>query len=720
MPEPALSARGDAVGLDRLFRPRAVAVIGASHRAGSVGGAVLHNLLRGGFQGPVYPVNRHAPFVQSVRAYPDLASLPEVPDLAVIVVPAPEVPSLLREGARLGVPAVCVISAGFGETPAGRDLETEITTIARGAAMRLLGPNCLGLQNPDPTVRLDATFATTFAPDGHVAFATQSGALGLAALDYAQDLGIGFSLFASLGNKADVSGNDVLEQVARDERTRLVLLYLESLGNGRRFREIAVRLGRHKPIALVKSGRSKAGARAAGSHTGALAGPDSAISALCRQTGVLRADTLEELFDVAMVLANQPLPTGRRVAIVTNAGGPGILAADALEGAGLEVPRLDPATERSLRAVLREAASVQNPVDVLADAGARSFGEALRLVRADPGIDAALAVFVPPITTQAQEVAAAILEVAGGAQKPILSCFMGTHGVPESLRSLHAGRVPSFRFPEGAARALALVTRHAEWRRTEAVVPAATPAAPERAQAALRSARRRLGAEGGWLSGEEATEFCAAFGMALAPAMTVAPDPDAAAAAAEAIGFPVVLKALRGDLLHKSQAGGVELGLANGAAVRAAVSRLAHLGPSGLLVQRQLTGGEEWLVGAVRDPDLGPLVTVGAGGTRTEIWKDVEQRLAPLSDADLDALVGLPRFARTLEGSSGRPAGDRAALRDFVRRLAYAADALSELEEIESNPLLVFPEGLGAAAVDVRIRIGRSAAEPEAHASRRL
>lgn len=698
----------DSSGLLPLFAPRSVAVIGASRRPGSVGGAVLHNLLRGGFQGPVYPVNPSAPFVQSVRAYPSLHALPEVPDLAVVVVPAAEVLAVVAEAAELHVPAVCVISAGFGEIAAGRERERELARRAREGGFRLLGPNCLGLQNADPRVQLDATFATTFAPDGRIAFASQSGALGLAALDYAQELGIGFSLFASLGNKADVSGNDVLEYLGGDPRTRVILLYLESLGNPRHLREIAERVGREKPIAIVKSGRSGAGARAAGSHTGAITGPDAAVSALCRQTGVIRAETLEELFDVAMVLANQPLPSGDRVGVVTNAGGPGILAADALEAAGLHVPRLAAEIEARLREVLPPAASVNNPIDILADSSAEVYGRALAIAHDDPNLDALLAIFVPPITTQAPAVAAAIVDVGSRAKKPILSCFMGTHGVPESLRSLHTGHVPSFRFPEGAAQALALVTAHSRWSRTPLARQLEAGATPAEASRAVEVARKRLGSAGGWLNAEEAAAFCRAWGLTLPPSRVVAASPAAAAEAAAELGYPVVLKALRAGLLHKSREGGVALDLGGPPALREAAARMAALGPEGFLVQKQIAGGEEWLAGVIRDRDYGPLVTAGAGGTRAEIWHDVEQRLAPLTQSDLDALIDRPRFARTLAGGAHGMPGDRTALAAFVRQLSFAALAHPEVEEMEANPLLVLPAGEGAVAVDVRIRIGPS------------
>ncbi|MHB8419832.1 MAG: acetate--CoA ligase family protein [Myxococcales bacterium] len=701
----------DTTSLARLFAPRSVAVVGASRRAGSVGGAILHNLLRGGFQGPVYPVNAAAAFVQSVRAHPSLRALPEVPDLAVIAVPAEEVIAIVREAGKLHVPAVCVISAGFGEVAAGRGLERELANAVREAGLRLLGPNCLGLQNADPRVRLDATFATTFAPEGRIGFASQSGALGLAALDYAQELGIGFSLFASLGNKTDVSGNDILEYLGHDERTRVILLYLESLGNPQHLRQIAERVGREKPIALVKSGRSGAGARAAGSHTGAITGPDAAVSALCKQTGMIRAETLEELFDVAMVLANQPLPRGDRVGVVTNAGGPGILAADALEAAGLHVPPLTAESQARLREALPAAGSVGNPIDILADSSAEVFGRALAIAHDDPQLDALLAIFVPPIITQAEAVAAAIVGVAARATKPILSCFMGTHGVPESLRSLHTGHVPSFRFPEGAAQALALVSAHARWRLKPAAALLQPTAVPDEALRALRLARERLGPPGGWLSAQEAALLCRAWGLTAPAERLVAPTVAAAEAAAAELGYPVALKVQRQGLVHKASEGGVALGLGGPRELREAVSRLLHLAPESLLLQRQVGGGEEWLVGAIRDPDYGPLITVGAGGTRTEIWHDVEQRLAPLTQRDLDALLDRPRFARTLAGNGGRKPGDRAALADFVRQLSFAALSHPEIEEMEANPLLVLPAGEGAVAVDVRARIGACGGE---------
>ncbi len=698
--------------LASLFRPRSVAVVGASRRPGSVGGAVFANLLKGGFQGPAYPVNAKAAHVQSVRAWPTLESLPEVPELVVVAVPSAQVPEVVERAAKLGVGATIVLTAGFREVgEAGRLAESRLVESARAAKMVLLGPNCLGAQNPDPAVRLDATFATTFAPDGGVAYASQSGALGLAALDYARELGIGISAFASLGNKADVSGNDLLEHFESDPRTQVVLLYLESLGNPARFREIAARVGRKKPIAMVKSGRSSSGARAAGSHTGALAGPDAAISALCAQTGVIRADTLEQLFDVAMVLVNQPAPRGRRVGVVTNAGGPGILATDALEAAGLLVPRLSAGTERTLRGLLKAEASVQNPVDVLADSDPEAYRAALQHVLADPEVDAVVALYVPPVTSHAESVAAAIVQAAAGTDKPVLSCFMGSHGVPEALASLHKKKVPSFRFPEGAAKALALAVAYAEWRDTPPSRVEATPPAPPAAVALLARARARLGPQGGWLDAAEAASFAAAWGLSLVAERRVEPSAGAAEAAAAELGFPVVLKAEVEGVVHKTEAGAVALGLTSVEQVRAAAQRMAVLDPLAFVVQRQLEGGEEWLVGAVRDPLYGPLVAVGAGGARAELWRDTCQRLAPLAAADVEALLEGPRVGQTLHGFRGAPPLDRNALEHQVRALAAAACAHPELAELEMNPVRVQRQGHGAIAVDLRVHLGRLPAD---------
>lgn len=695
--------------LQPLFRPRSVAVVGASRTPRSVGGAVFRNLLRTGFNGPVYPVNPRSESVHSVPAWPSLTALPARPDLVVVAVRAAEVLPVLREAASLGVPASVVLTAGFGEAgESGRALEQELRALARSSGMRVLGPNCLGVVNPDPEVRLDATFGTTVPPWGPIFFASQSGAVGLAALDYAADRGLGFSGFASLGNKVDISGNDILEHVEDDANTNTVLLYLESFGTPRRFREVAAKVARKKPIALVKSGRSGAGARAAGSHTGAMSGPDANITALCAQSGVIRADTLEQLFDVAMLLSTQPLPKGRRVAVVTNAGGPGILAADALEANGMVCAPLSGVTQAALRGVLREAASVQNPVDVLADVDTQTYGRALALAAADPEVHALLAVYVPPITGDAAGVAAEIARVASESKKPVLACLVGTFGVEAAQAVLRKASVPCYRFPESPARALGLAAGYAEWREAPPDVPAPTPAPPAGAKRVIERARMRLGNSGGWLDAEHAEAFAQAWGLPLVQAQRVAPTAEAAVAAAEGLGFPVVLKADVPGLVHKTEAKAVVLGLDNADAVRAAAARLSRLEPMALIVQQQITDGEEWIVGAVRDPVYGPLVTVGAGGTRTELILDVHQRLAPLSGRDLQALLETPRIGRTLRGWRKAPPGDAHALEGFVRTLSQIACAHPEISELEVNPVRVRAAGEGAVGLDLRIHLGPS------------
>jgi len=697
--------------LTHLFRPKSVAVVGASRKEQSIGGAVFRNLLAGGFRGTAYPVNPTAAAVCSVRAYPSLSALPEVPELVVIAVPAAKVLGVVEEAAAVGARALAVLSAGFGEVgKEGRAAERKVVEVARRAGMRVLGPNCLGVQNLDPAVRLNATFATTFGAAGSIGFASQSGALGVAALDHAGEMGIGFSGVVALGNKSDILATDVLEYFEADPRTKAILLYLESFVDPERVREIASRVGKTKPIALVKSGRSGAGARAAGSHTGSMVGPDAAVSALCEQSGILRVDSLEQLFDVSMVLADQPKQKGRQVAVVTNAGGPGILTADALDGAGLVLPQLAEATKRRLREVLRPEASVGNPVDVLADVTPPHFGFALKEVLEDPAIHAVVAVYVPPITGEAVEVAKAIARAAEGVDKPVLACFLGTFGVAEAVSVLHRAGIPAYRFPEQAARVLGLVASYVEWRESPVAPPEPVPAPRPAAHQALERARARLGPPGGWLNAEEVASLADAWSMELAPQVRVEPSVRAAVAAAEKLGYPAVLKAEVRGMVHKSDIHAVALNIQGPAELRGAAARLLELEPEALVVQPHIDGGEEWLVGAVRHPLYGPLVTVGAGGVETELRRDLHNRLAPLSARDVEALIHTPRIGRTLQGWRGRPEGDAAALERLIRQISWCAFSHPEIGEIEANPVKVRPPGHGAVAVDLRVQLRPSGA----------
>lgn len=721
----ATASRPAPTGLDAIFRPRSVAVIGASRERGTIGAEIFHNLLEHGFDGPVYPVNAKAHVVQSVLAYASVTDIPGELDLAIIVVPAAHVLEVLEACGAKGARGAVVISAGFKETGAeGAARERALLECARRHGMRLIGPNCLGVLNTEGAVRLDATFAGTYPPPGRVAFSSQSGALGLAILDTAAALSIGISHFASVGNKADVSGNDLLEYWEADPGTSVILLYLESFGNPQRFSQIARRVARKKPIVAVKSGRTLAGARAASSHTGSLAGADTAVDALCRQSGVIRTDTIEELFDVAMVLAHQPVPLGNRVAIVTNAGGPGIMASDACESHGLEVARLDDATADALRAFLPKEASVRNPVDMIASATPDSFERSVRLCLEDPNVDALLAIYVPPIVTTPLEVAQAIVrgtdaardaaEVAGRTVKPVLSCFMGSHGVPEGLRSLHAGNIPSYAFPESAAIALSRAVQYGRWLgQPDGQVPQFADVDPTRATAALANARRRASAEEvAWMQPDDVRELLSAYGLQTA-ASGFAFGAEEAAMVARRIGFPVAVKLVSDTITHKSDVGGVRLDLKSEAEVQAAFEAIETalrerglLGQmAGVTVQRMIQGGIETILGVTQDPSFGPLLMFGLGGVNVELLRDVAFRVHPLTDHDAREMVRSVRGFALLEGYRGGPKGDVPALEDAILRLSQLIGEHPEIREMDLNPLSVMPPGEGCIALDARVAV---------------
>ena len=592
-----------------------------------------------------------------------------------------------------------VISAGFGETgSAGQALESALVERIRAAGIRMIGPNCMGIINTDPAVRLNATFSPVYPPGGRVAFSTQSGALGLAILDYVRSVDLGISSFASIGNKADVSGNDLIQYWAEDPRTDVILLYLESFGNPVRFARIARRVGRHKPIVAVKAGRSDAGARAASSHTGARATSDVLVDTMLRQSGVIRTHTLEELFDVATLLANQPVPAGRRVAILTNAGGPGILAADACEANGLQLPPLSPATVGALRSVLPAAASTGNPVDMIASATAEQYRRAMEVLLADPVVDSLLVIFIPPLVTEAAAVADAIRAASVGSGKPVAATFMGQHG------ALPLAKVPSFKFPESAAVALARVTAYGEWLRE----PEGT--APNLPRFDLDAARRlvadSLQGGDGWMPADASLALLRACGVRVAESR-VARTPDEAAAAAREIGVPVAVKAIGRTLVHKTEVGGVRLGLATEQAVREAFTELSiALGErlDGVLVQRMVTGGVEMVAGALNDPAFGPLVMAGTGGIFVELLGDTVFRMAPLSREEALDMLHDMKGRVLLRGYGGAPAADEAAFLDVLLRLSRLVAVCPEIQELDLNPVMVLRDG--AVAADIRVRVG--------------
>jgi acetyl coenzyme A synthetase (ADP forming)-like protein len=702
----AARSRAAAVAsMKAFFEPRAVAVVGANRERGRIGSEILHNLVTAGFTGTIVPVHPTATQIEGRTAYPRVIDIPGVIDLAIIVVPAPQVLAAVDDCIARNVRAICVISAGFSECDAeGRAREAVLVDRIREAGCRLIGPNCMGLLNTDPAVRLNATFSPVYPPAGGVAMSTQSGALGLAILDYAKRLNIGISSFVSVGNKPDVSSNDLIQYWADDPATSVILLYLESFGNPKKFSEIARRVARTKPIVAVKAGRSTAGSRAAASHTGALASSDRTVDALFRQAGVIRTERLEELFDVAALLSHQPVPRGARVAILTNAGGPGILAADACEANGLELPSLGEATRTELRSFLPAAASVGNPVDMLASAPADHYRRALEAILRDDHVDSVITIFIPPLVTEPGAAATAIAEGARGVPgKPVLGVFMRAEGAPATLAP-----IPSYAFPESAALALARVTAYGLWR-AKPLEPAPAVTGFDRKQI-RHIVEGVLGRGGGWVTADEAAAVLAAAGIQSAASRVVAGGADAAAEAAATVGYPVVLKALGPTLLHKSERKAVALDLRDEAAMRSAYADFAsRFGDemTAMLVQRMVPGGVEMIVGAVQDPLFGPLIACGTGGVLVDVLADTAFRLHPLSGADAREMIEELRGSRLLRGYRGGPVADEAALRGVLLRVSELVAAAPEIQELDLNPVIVLSSGAYVADVRLRIEGGR-------------
>jgi acetyl coenzyme A synthetase (ADP forming)-like protein len=702
--------------LKLFFEPRAVAVIGASRQRGTIGGEIFHNLLNYGFKGAVYPVNPAASEIENVSAYSSVEAIPGPVDLAVIVVPAAKVVEVAAACARKGVKALVVISAGFSETgKEGKARQAELMNVCRGAGMRLIGPNCMGIANTNPAVLLDATFAPSVPPRGRVGFSSQSGALGLAIMEFAGSLGLGISTFISVGNKADISGNDLLRYWEADDNTDVMLLYLESFGNPRKFSEIARRVGRKKPIAVVKSGRSAAGARATTSHTGALiAASDVTVDALFRQAGVVRTDTLAELFDVASLLANQPLPKGNRVGIITNAGGPAILCADACEARELVVPVLSESSQARLRAFLPAGASVGNPVDMIASAPADHYRQALEIVGNDDNVDSLIVIFTPPLVTRAGDVATAIAQAIPhiDESKPLLSVFLSAQPAPVELRESSI-RIPSYSFPETAAIALARATRYQQWRERRETYPGRFEDIRADEAAGIVAAALVRGEV--WLRPDEVAGLLSCYGLPLIEQRIVA-NADEAGIAAEQIGREVALKAIAPDLLHKTEAGAVRLHLSGSDAVRAAAHEMSEVlssrghVPSGFVVQRMAQRGVEMLVGVVHDPQFGPVVACGAGGVRVELLRDVSVRITPLSKEDASDMIRELKTYPLLTGFRGSAPTDIASLEEGLLRVSAMVEDIPQIAELDCNPFVVNESG--ATILDARIRVATVVPSP--------
>lgn len=674
-----------------FFHPRSVAVFGASSRAGSIGGSVFRNIVAGGFEGVVFPVNRDGTPVGGVHAYTSVEELPQVPDLAVVCVPGDAVLGVVEPVLRAGTNAVCVLSAGFAEIgPEGAARQARLLELIRDHGARLIGPNCVGVYSA--AVGLNATFAPRSFPPGRVGVSSQSGAVGLALLERARDHGLGFSHFVSVGNKADVSTNDLLEWWEADEDTDVAILYVESFGNPLRFSRIARRVSRRLPVLAMKSGASAAGRRAAGSHTAALASSDAAAGALFHQAGVIRASTLEELLDTASLLASQPLPQGRRVGVLTNAGGLGILCADACSAAGLELPALAEETRRRLAAILPPAASTANPVDMLGSATPADYAAALEIVLEAEEIDAVIVLFVPTTVASAREIQVAVAD-AGPGRLPVLLCLVSDD---TSVTSRPTGGVPLYGYPESAARALVHAAERAAWlQRKAGVVPALDGVD---ADAGRRVLADRVESGEGWLTPAEIAALFAAYGLPVVPERQAA-SADEAVAAARELGYPVVVKtALAGA--HKTDLGGVALDLESDADVRSAAERIG--GP--LIVQSMIRGASaELLLGALHDPVFGPIVSFGPGGVFAELIGDAHLRLAPLTDVDVDELLTEGKAAKLVAGYRGTPPVDGDALRDLLHRLSQLAEDLPEVAELDLNPVACFADRV--VVLDARVRI---------------
>lgn len=692
-----------------LFFPRSIAVIGASTRKGAIGNTLFRNLLHSGFGGAVYPVNPNASVVNSVRAYPSIKDVPDEVDLAFLTVPAKHALDAARECAEKGVRGLVVITAGFSEVGGkGDDLEDELLEIVRRGGMRMVGPNCMGLLNTSPSVSMNGTFAPIYPPAGNIAMSSQSGALGIAILEYAQRNGLGISQFVSVGNKADVSGNDLLLHWEDDPATDVILLYLESFGNPRRFARIAPRVARKKPIVAVKSGRTAAGTRAASSHTGALASLDVAVDALFQQSGVIRTETLEEMFAVGAILANQPIPKGRRVGIITNAGGPGILAADALESRDLELPELSEDLQARIMQALPAEASAHNPVDLIAGAQVSEFRHSVREILNSGEVDTLIVIYVPTTPTGMIEIGTAIREEAESYEgdTTIISVFMQSEQISE-LMSSEKATIPTFPFPENAARALARVVRHGEWlQRDPGTVPTFDDIDPEGARLVVVDALARMGEEGGWLEAADVDAVLGSFGITL-PATEVASSADEAVEAARRIGGKVVLKVISPSALHKSDVGGVLLDLSEEDEVRKGFEQVTSAVDEyeGVLVQEMVEGGHEILIGMTEDPNFGPLLVYGLGGVYVELLKDVAFRLNPLTDVDAEEMIDEIKGADLLKGYRNMPLGDLEAVKDTLLRVSAMVAQLPEITEMDLNPVKVLEPGNGVRAVDARIRV---------------
>jgi acetyltransferase len=697
------------MSLESFFNPKSVAIVGASGQKGKVGYEILKNMIDAGYKGKIFPINPKSETIEGLHCYADLAAVGQTPDLVIIIVPAKIVPGIMQQCAQVGVKSVVIITAGFKEVgKAGRELENQIVQIARQAGIRIIGPNCLGLIVP--VNKLNASFGGNLPAAGAIGYLSQSGALLTAILDMANANDIGFSKLVSIGNKADVDELDVIEALACDEDTKVIAGYLESIANGNQFVREAEQISHDKPILLIKAGATEAGAKAASSHTGSLAGAEAAYESAFERAGIIRCSSIRQQFDYAQAFANQPLPAGPSVAVITNAGGPGIMAADAIEQQGLTFARLTNKTIERLSSGLPAAANLYNPVDVLGDALADRYEFALDAVLDDPKVDTVLVLLTPQAMTDPAATAEAIVRIVKQKpQKPVLGCFLGADKIEKGVRILRRGGIPQIDATERAVETIRVMADYVRWRsrpkRVVKLFPVNRRKVENIVERHLRQALREIGET-------ESKEILEAYGFAT-PKGSIATTAEQAAGIAEQLGFPVVLKIWSPDILHKSDVGGVQIGLKSVKEVKDAFDLMMYRIPKklpdadilGVLVQEMCSGGREVILGMKRDPHFGPLMMFGMGGTMVEVLKDVSFYLAPLTAEEAKQMLVSTKTYQMLKGVRGQEGVDIDAIAEGLQRLSQLVTEFAQIQELDINPYVVGPEGTVPIAVDARISV---------------
>lgn len=692
--------------LDSLFYPQSIAVIGASADPKKVGYAVLNNISRFGYRGEILPVNPKADEILGIKAYPNILDVNKNVDLSVIAIPAPMVPQCVRDCITKGVKSAVIISAGFKEAgSAGILLEEELKSIVRDSGIRLLGPNCLGVINTSNNI--NATFAAGMLPKGRLAFFSQSGALGIAILDWAIGNKVGFSKFISLGNKADLNETDFIEYFINDPETDIILGYIEDVVEGRKFLQIAQKATKAKPIILVKSGGTQAGARAASSHTGALAGSENAFNAAFKQTGIIRADGIEDLFETAMAFNSKKLPQGNKLLIVTNAGGPGIIAADTAEKLGINLPQLSRETTNILSALLPKNASLYNPVDIIGDATSDRYSAVLDNAMNDPNVDGFLIILTPQSMINVEDTAQVVINASKRSEKPFITSFMGEERVRSSVQTLKLSSIPNFSYPEPAVKAFKRLFDHWSWKIKEEKPLIKINADKEAVSEKINDA---FGRNQFQFAEDDSREILSQYGFKF-PEKSLSTTPKEASAAASKIGFPVVMKISSPDILHKTDIGGVRVGINSKKEAEDAFTEITinarRFMPSafinGVTVYKMLPKGKEVILGITYDRTFGHMIMFGLGGIYVEILKDVSFRIVPVTESDASEMIQEIRTYPLLKGARGEKPADIDSIIDSIIRLSNLSTDFNVIQELDINPLVVYEKG--AVALDARIII---------------